>query len=61
MTYKVLERKSLEELAEAVNEFLAEGWRLQGGIAAVRGQDSKVVFYQALTGIERKKASRHPF
>ena len=41
--YKIIHRRNVPDLTDAVNEMLAKGWLLQGGIAVIEGH-----YYQAL-------------
>lgn len=43
MEYKVLSSYTLEFLVEEVNNYLLQGWKLQGGMSA-----SSNAFYQAI-------------
>lgn len=57
MRYTVIERSSLEQLAEQVNELINQGWLPTGGVAASvvqiqnreDGWDNLVYYAQALT------------
>ena len=46
-TYKILFSRHTRDLSLSVDEHLAEGWELQGGLA-VSAQGSVQNFYQAL-------------
>lgn len=43
MEYKVISSYEIKHLVEEVNEYLLQGWKLQGGISA-----SSNAFYQAI-------------
>lgn len=43
MEYKVLSSYTLESLVKEVNDYLLQGWKLQGGISA-----SMNAYYQAV-------------
>lgn len=45
-TYDICRAKSLYELLEQVNKYLADGWELQGGVAV--SSSSGGLFYQAI-------------
>lgn len=48
--YRIIEGKDTEGLEQEVNEHLAEGWRLQGGVCVVNSQANTYAwwFYQAI-------------
>lgn len=50
MRYRIVEGKDTEGLEQEVNEYLRDGWNLQGGVCVVNSQANTYAwwFYQAL-------------
>ncbi|HEY8505588.1 MAG TPA: DUF1737 domain-containing protein [Gemmataceae bacterium] len=48
MEYVILEQDSAEKLQKAVNEYLREGWSLQGGVAVATYGMGTWWYYQAV-------------
>ena len=46
--YVILNATSSGALAEAVNNYIREGWRPQGGVACDGGEVPPIFYYQAL-------------
>ena len=56
MRYRIIEAKDIEGLEKDVNEHLAEGWQLLGGVCVVNSQANTYAwwFYQAMTRRDEK-------
>ncbi len=48
MEYDVVYASSVEGLIKKVNQMIAEGWQLQGGVTVSTQDDTEYYFYQAV-------------
>lgn len=46
--YYVAAHDNRPDLADEVSEWLARGWKLQGGVSATTGESGTTMFYQAM-------------
>lgn len=49
MQYTLVEGNTAKELVMRVNDFLAEGWKLQGGVSVACHYSGSIYYTQAMT------------
>ena len=51
MEYQVVRGEDFEQLRQRVEARMAEDWRPQGGVAAVRDEEGNQIFVQAMVRV----------
>ena len=54
MNYLAIEKETISQLNKAVNEFIRDGFKSQGGVAVVTKENGKTYYIQAMISKELK-------